>query len=248
MENSSVAFERPASALPHIAIGTGVCAVLALGTVLAVLDGSLLLVAFFALSFVSVACYTYFVVGRTRWLSATQAESMIEWESALPDVQRQSLNLEVGELSRILEVDPGQVSELRSAYIVAEDLALRQIQQEENLPLIRHISVAGVPFEAVFVKDGVLVCCEVSFLIVPELRQERVEAMLRKITTVSREIEKMNIGMTVRLMPLLVTQLPHEDEQALRSTLGTKRFSGAPVDIDIRLLDFEALQRIYISD
>ena len=45
-----------------------------------------------------------------------------------------------------------QLGDLQSAYIVAEDLALRQIQQEENIPLMRHVSVGGVPFDAVMIK------------------------------------------------------------------------------------------------
>ncbi len=248
MNNSFVRFDRPASLLPQAAVGAGVCFVLAFGAGFALYRGGGQLALVFAISLILVAAYTWFVVDQTRRISSAKAESMVEWESALPDVQRQSLNIEVGELSRILEVEPGQMSELRSAYIVAEDLALRQIQQEENVPLLRHVCVAGVSFDAVFVKGDVLVCCEAAFLIVPELRQERVEAMMRKISTVSNEIERMNVGLNVRLMPILITQLTAEDEAALRSTLGTRRFSGTPVDIDIRLLDFEALQRIYVSD
>ncbi len=49
-------------------------------------------------------------------------------------------------------------------------------------------------------------------------------------------------------MVILVTQLNPEDEERLRKSLNTKRFSGTPVDVDIRLLDFEALQRIYVTD
>ena len=49
------------------------------------------------------------------------------------------------ELSRILEVGTEQMSDLQSAYIVAEDLALRQIQQEEDVPLMRHVRSAARP-------------------------------------------------------------------------------------------------------
>ena len=55
-------------------------------------------------------------------------------------------------------------------------------------------------------------------------------------------------GLEARLMLVIVTQLTPEDEDALRSVLKTKRFSETPVDIDVRLLDFEALQRIYVTD
>jgi hypothetical protein len=47
---------------------------------------------------------------------------------------------------------------------------------------------------------------------------------------------------------VLVTQLTRQDEEHLRSVLDTRRFSTTPVDIDIRLLDFEVLQKIYVTD
>jgi hypothetical protein len=47
---------------------------------------------------------------------------------------------------------------------------------------------------------------------------------------------------------VLVTQLTPEDEDVLKSVLNSKRFADTPVDIDIRLLDFESLQRIYVTD
>ena len=50
------------------------------------------------------------------------------------------------------------------------------------------------------------------------------------------------------LMVVLVTQLTFEDEERLRKTLNRKRFAGTPVEVEIRLLDFEALQRIYVTD
>jgi len=158
------------------------------------------------------------------------------------------LNVEVVELSRILEVGTEQVSDLQSAYIVAEDLALRQIQQEEQVPLLRHASIGDIPFDAVLVKQDVIICAEVSFLVSPDLRQERIESMMRKMARIRKVIEHMNVAMKVRLMVVLVTQLTFEDEERLRKSLNTKRFSGTPVDVDIRFLDFEALQRIYVTD
>jgi hypothetical protein len=247
MENSLGRFERPVSAASYAALGVSLSAILGIGAVLAFLLNSFLLAAVFAVSLLLLLGYTWYVVGLTRRISSAIAGSMIEWASALPDLQRQSLNIEVGELSRILEVDGGHINELRSAYIVAEDLALRQLQLEENVPLLRHVCVSGIPFDAVFVKESVLVCCEVAFLIVPELRQERIDAMLRKISSVSIEIERMNIGLGVRLMPVLITQLTAEDENDLRSSIRGRRFSDTPVDVDIRILDFETLQRIYVS-
>jgi len=222
--------------------------ILSAGLVMAIFIREWPLVAAFALSLVGLAVYSVLSSRTTRKLSAALGESRIDWESALPEVQRESLNIEVIELSRILEVRTDQISDLQSAYIVAEDLALRQIQQEEQVPLLRHVSIGDVPFDAVLVKQDILMCAEVSFLVAPDLRQERIDSMMRKMARVRQVVEQMNVAMSVRLMVILVTQLTAEDEDRLRKSLNTKRFSGTPVDVDIRLLDFEALQRIYVTD
>lgn len=181
-------------------------------------------------------------------LLASQAVDWVDWKTALPEIQKQNLNIAVSELSRILDVGRESMSDLQSAFLVAEDLALRQIQQEEQVPLLRHVSVCGVPFDAVFLKDGVLHCCEVSFLVSPDVSPERLKAIMKKISTVDRSVNEINAGLSVRLMPILITQMDGEGSEKLRRSLDKQLFSSAPVDIDIRLLDFEILQRIYVNE
>ncbi len=202
----------------------------------------------FAVGVVGLVAYTWFSIDQFRRIAAVTDQNRIDWEAALPEIQRQNLNVEVLELSKTLDVETEQVSDLQSAYIVAEDLALRQIQQEENVPLLRHVGIGGVPFDAVFIKEDVVNCCEVSFLVAPDLRQDKIDAMMRKVGRVKEGIEAARVGLQVRMMLILVTQLSREDDDNLRSVLNTRRFSTTPVDIDIRLLDFEALQRIYVTD
>lgn len=183
-----------------------------------------------------------------RQAAAANDRSRIHWRNAGPDLQRQSLNVEVVELSGILEVGDEQVAELQSAYIVAEDLALRQIQQEEDLPLIRHITIGKAPFDAVLVKNDIVNCIDVSFLVVPDLRQEKIDAMMKKIGRVKAVFAESGLQMRARLMMVLVTQLTPEDQDRLRGILGKQRFKETPADIDIRLLDFESLQKIYVTE
>lgn len=180
--------------------------------------------------------------------AARMDRKRLDWETAQPDIQRQTLKVEVLELTKILEVGSEQISDLQSAYIVAEDLALRQIQLDENVPLMRHVMIGKTPFEAVMVKGDVVSCLDVSFLVVPDLRQEKIDAMMRKIGIVKKTFADMGIGMKVRLMMVLVTQLTPEDDDRLRTALGKQRFEETPVDIDIRLLDFESLQKIYVTE
>lgn len=229
-----------------LSVTIGVC--LAVGLILGIFLRAWPFVALFGISLVAFLVYSILSVRTARKLVAGREESRIDWEAALPEVQRESLNLEVAELSRILEVSTEQIGDLQSAYIVAEDLALRQIQQEEQVPLLRHVSLGDVPFDAVLVKQDTIFCAEVSFLVVPELRQEKIDSMMRKIGRVKQVLEESNIAMKVWLMVVLVTQLTLEDEERLRKTLNRKRFADTPVEVEIRLLDFEALQRIYVTD
>lgn len=248
LHNSLSKLSRPAPLLPLAVTSGSVAIVLAIGLIVALASSVWSFTAIIFVSLVGLGIFTFLVFNHARKLAAEKDARLIDWESALPEIQRENLNLEVAELKKILEVDPEHISDLQSAYIVAEDLALRQIQQEESVPLIRHVSVCKVPFDAVLVKQDVIICAEVSFLVGPDIRQERIDAMMRKIASVKKSIDDMKIGMSARLMMILITQLTHEDGERLRSALNTKRFSSTPVDIEIRMLDFEALQKVYVTD
>jgi hypothetical protein len=247
-DNSFVRFSQHKRSASLTGLSITVAVLLSAGVLMSVFLSAWAFVALFGLSLLGLGIYAFLSSRTARRLAAALDESRIDWESALPEVQRESLNIEVVELSRILEVKTEQISDLQSAYIVAEDLALRQIQQEEQVPLLRHVSIGGVPFDAVLAKQDVMICAEVSFLVAPELRQERIDSMMRKAARFKKVLEHMKIAMKPRLMVVLVTQLTFEDEERLRKSLTSKRFSGTPVDVDIRLLDFEALQRIYVTD
>ena len=248
MDNSLVSFSRPVSVTPQLFLSAAVLLLLIGGLIYAISIAQWPIVAIFAISAIALVAYTWFSVDQFRRLGAAHEQSRIDWVAALPEIQRQHLNVEVLELSKVLEIDTEQVSDLQSAYLVAEDLALRQIQQEENVPLLRHVSVSEVPFDAVFVKNDIVVCCEVSFIVAPDVRQEKIDAMMRKVKRVKDSIESAEVGLRVQMMLVLITQLSKEDDERLRSELNTRRFSATPVDIDIRLLDFEALQKIYVTD
>jgi amino acid permease len=200
---------------------------------------------------VSVAVFVIVMLidmANSRRLSAIDDRKFIRWDAAMPEIQRQNVNIEVRELAKLLNVGNDQLADLLSAYIVAEDLALRQIQQEENLPLMRHVSIGKTPFDGILVDQDLITCIEVSFLVVPDVRQEKIESMLKKIALAKKNLAEMKSRLRLRLMLVLVTQLTADEEERLRGMLITRRFSDTPVDIDIRLLDFEILQKIYVSD
>lgn len=248
IETSLETFARPETTAQWVILSLVAAGCLSIGLIITATAQNWLLVGILLVLFVVVAILAVKSILQSRKILATKDQKRIDWESALPEIQRQNLNIEVFELSKILEVESAQISDLQSAYIVAEDLALRQIQQEENVPLMRHVTLGKAPFDAVMVKNDVISCIEVAFLVAPDMRQERVEAMMRKIALVKKTFGEMQIPMKLRLMMVLVTQLTPEDEDQLRSVLNSKRFAETPVDIDIRLLDFESLQRIYVTD
>lgn len=248
MDNSLVSFSRRATITPQLFLSAVVLICIVGGLAYSVSIAQWPLAAIFFVAAVGLIAYAWFSIDQFRKLAAGNEQKRIDWEASLPEVQRQNLKVEVFELSKVLEVEPGHVSELQSAYLVAEDLALRQIQQEENVPLLRHVSVGQVPFDAVFVKDDILNCCEVSFLVIPDVRQEKIDAMMLKVKRVKDSVERAKASLRVRMMLILITQFSKEDDERLRSVLNTHRFSTTPVDIDIRLLDFEALQRTYVTD
>ena len=248
IETSLETFARPEATAQWVVLSLVAAGCLSIGLIITATAQNWLLVGILLVLFVVVAIFAVKSILQSRKILARKGQKRIDWESALPEIQRQNLNIEVFELSKILEVESAQISDLQSAYIVAEDLALRQIQQEENVPLMRHVTLGKAPFDAVMVKHDVISCIEVAFLVAPDMRQERVEAMMRKIALVKKTFGEMQIPMKLRLMMVLVTQLTPEDEDQLRSVLNSKRFAETPVDIDIRLLDFESLQRIYVTD
>jgi hypothetical protein len=180
-----------------------------------------------------------------RKFAAGENDRQIVWDVMPPTEQRQKLTGEVYELAQILEIPPEQMSDLLSAYVVAEDLALRQIQQEEKKPLMRHVSIGGADFDGVFLNQDLITCVEVTFLVSPHFSQDKINRIIKKIGDAKQVFNKLRPNSKIKLLMVLVTQLDKREERQLRSSLNGSRFPETPVDIDIRLKDFEELQKIY---
>ncbi len=190
-------------------------------------------------------------IGTRRKINAADAfreRTAIPLETTEPEVQCENLNIEVRELARLLEAPAEQIADLQTAFIVAEDLALRQIQQEENVSIHRHTGIGGVPFDAVFFRGRDLVCGEVAFVVTPDIRQERLDAMMRKIALVKHFAKQRSQSIRVVLMMIVITQLAEEEVKILTDSLRTKRFHSTPVDVEIRMLDFAKLQASFITE
>ncbi|MEO6654553.1 MAG: hypothetical protein ABIO36_00570, partial [Pyrinomonadaceae bacterium] len=241
-------FEQQKINYPLIAAAVVLFGVLIAGVVLSLRAQDVTNVGLFVGAAAVFAIMVLVDIADKRRQAAVDDRKFIRWDAAMPELQRQNVNIEVRELARLLNVGTDQLPDLLSAYIVAEDLALRQIQQEENLPLMRHVQIGRTPFDAILVDQDLITCIEVSFLVVPDVRQERIESILKKITLAKKNLAEMKSRLRLRLMLVLVTQLSPDEEEILRGMLITRRFSDTPVDIDIRLLDFEMLQKVYVSE
>jgi hypothetical protein len=245
IEKPAVDIHRKPPNFPLLLIG-GFVFLCLIGAIVLAFDASawsIMLVAIFALA--GAAAYTYF----TSVKKPLGLEHRLDWKPALTDVQKQSLALEVEGIAAALELDPWQTTELFTAYVVAEDLALRQIQQEQGSPMIRHLQVGGAPFDALIINKNELICVDVSFLVKPDLRQEKIDSMLKKAGTVMRFLDAEKLDVEMKLLVVVVTQLTPEEVSELRSRLNSKkRFPDAPVNIDIRFFDFEELQRSYVTE
>lgn len=189
----------------------------------------------------------WLILQNLRRLTARENNSALDWRLMPSENQRRKLNAEIAEIADTLLIPADQHSDLRSAYIVAEDLALRKIEDEEKVSLMRHVAIENAEFDAVLIKEDIIECIEVTFLVAPKISQEKINAILRKLDVTKKLFARIRPGTKTVLMLALVTQFDQKFELELRSTLANK-LSATPVDIDIRLFDFENLQKIYASD
>lgn len=170
------------------------------------------------------------------------------WKIGSPEEQKSKLTVEVLEIAAILDIPEDQYSDLILAYIVAEDLALRQIQQEAAQPVIRHASIGNTEFDGLLVSGNQINCIEVTFLVAPELSADKIERIRKKILAAKETVSKKFPDSSVKLLLVLVMQLDALGEAKLRSAMTKDKFAAIPVNIDIQLYSFEGLQQIYTTD
>ena len=135
-DNSLARFERRKTNYPLVITAVVMFGILIAGAVVSVRAEFWVGTGLFGGGIVVFALVALLDMAQTRRLAAVDDRKFIQWDAAMPEIQRQNVNVEVHELARLLKVGDEALGDLLSAYIVAEDLALRQIQLEENRPLI----------------------------------------------------------------------------------------------------------------
>ncbi|MGI9034934.1 MAG: hypothetical protein ACR2GD_02730, partial [Pyrinomonadaceae bacterium] len=179
----------------------------------------------FLFSFFGLGVSNWLILRHSRKLSVAAKDDFIEWRAMSPEVQRRKLNAEVSEIAAILNTPANQLSDLRSAYIVAQDLALRKVEQESNIRLMRHVEIEAAEFDAVFINRDVITFVETAFLVVPDIPPKKIDVILKKLDYVKKLFAKIRPDSKLKLMLPLITQLDRADEIKLRAALKNK-FTG----------------------
>ncbi|QQS40980.1 MAG: hypothetical protein IPM63_16675 [Acidobacteriota bacterium] len=206
------------------------------------LSGFLVLFSVFSVSIVG-----WMAIRQARHLAFAERDGAIDWRTTSPEKQKRRLNLEVRELGAILKLNESQLADLRAAYIVAEDLALRRVQNESRIPLMRKVTLGAADFDAVLIEGDLVICVSMIFLVRPSIPQEKINRLLREAAIARNALEEFREGSRIRLLLLLVTQLDQKDEARLRSTVADL-FKATPVNVDIRWMDFQKLQGLYSDE
>ncbi len=199
------------------------------------------------LPFAGLILATGFIFRHSQRLFALSKDEGLLSQIMSPERQRSKLNAEITELAALMEIGKEQYGDLRAAYILAEDLALRQVEQEKKQPLKRHIKVGEADFDAVFISRDVLTFIEVVFLVTPNVSQAKIDKIFGKIATVKKNFHHVRTHSKFRLMMALVTQLDESATAELKKSL-TLKFDETPVDVDIRFFDFEELQKVFTEE
>jgi hypothetical protein len=199
--------------------------------------------------FFSIAVVAWLILRHSNKLAVGRLDESLDWETTSAEKQKRKLNGEVRELAKDLDIPVEQLSDLRSAYIVAEDLALRKIQEEAASPLMRKINIGNTDFDAVFTENDLVTCIEITFVVTGDILQDKINLYLRKTAAAKNFLTKTRKGSRVRLLLVLVTQADQATLDELRTNV-RNRFKPelTPVSVDIRFLDFQTLQKIYAED
>lgn len=207
----------------------------------------LLILSLIIFPFFSTAIVSWLILRHSNKLVVGQNDDDLNWETSTPEKQKRKLNNEVRALAKDLEIPVEQLSDLRSAYIVAEDLALRKVQSEGTVPIMHKISIGNADFDAISIDKDLITLIEVTFVVTPDVSQEKINAFLREASAAKNIFSKTRKGSKIRLLIVLVTQLDEDEMDTLRTNVRNK-FKSTPVDVDIRLLDFLTLQKVYAED
>lgn len=184
----------------------------------------------------------WLILRQSRQNFVRQENRESEWHSSSTESQRRKLNNAVREIAQTLNVSA--LDDIFSVYIVAQDLALREIQRESGETVLRNQSIGAADFDAVMFKREIVVCVEIEFVVAPDFSPIKISEIFKKINAAQKTFARTGKERKFRLLLVLITQLEPADEAKLRASL-VKKFPATTIDIDIRLFDFENLRKTF---
>lgn len=164
------------------------------------------------------------------------------WQLMSFEEQKRKFVTKIEKLSANSDLRKEEISKLKSDYLLAENLALRQIERERKTPVTRNICVAETNFDAGFVSRNGFTFAEIVFLTTPNFSPQDADSLLNKMQATKKRFARLNLNSKIRLLLVFVTRLDETAEARLRHLL-SESFNSTPVDVDVRLLDFETLLR-----
>ncbi len=169
------------------------------------------------------------------------------WQLMSLEDQKRKFGDKVRKVSANTTMAEEQIKNLQIDYLAAEDLALRQIKQERKTSMTRHIKVGEADFDAVFLSLNAFNFVEVGFLTEPSFSPNGFEELLKKVQLAKKKFARLGLDSKIKLLLVIVTQFDVANEFKFRSLL-SENFASTPVDIDIRLLDFETLRKNFVGE
>ena len=61
------------------------------------------------------------------------------------------------------------------------------------MPVMRHVQIGSVPFDGVLVKQDVVTCIEVTFLVTPNISQEKINLIMNKMASTKKAFSQLKI-------------------------------------------------------
>jgi len=128
----------------------------------------------------------------------------------------------------------------RHAYVLAEDMAFREIESEFNVPIHRHVIFPSCPeLDGFFIHNRFPVIIDIRYARVPS--KPRVPAI---------QIEKLRAlkhatGLPASFLLLVVTDGLNAEQRASEEERLQEAARGAWLNVDVRIYDFDALRQKY---
>ena len=161
-----------------------------------------------------------------------------------PEQQREKTKEEIANAiaHREAPLAPGVTSEsLAATYLQSEDLALRAIQTEFGVPIVRQVAgTHGARFDAAFVKDGYLHVVEVKTY-TKQVGFERLRSSIARIADATKDMG----GPRARLIVAVVYSGPETGSEVKAKVL--EALSHLPLEIDVRVYTLAYLRQEFAS-